>query len=728
MTTKRAISTTLHVGASLLYVVSTPAFTETQTAQPEMLGEVIVTAQRREESLQKTPIAISVFGSDSIRINRVEGLQDVVMRVPNFYSDSVSRTQSSIAMRGAGSLEDSPGSDQAVALFVNDVYIGENSGLDFDFFDIERIEVLRGPQGTLFGRNAVGGAVSVITRDPPTEPDASLELSYGNHDTLGLRAMAGGPIVGDTLSALVAVSVRNSGGYVENLTTGNDQQKEDIKSVRTKFRYEDGGPFDATLSLDYMRDNSEGIARKLIGDPVPGIPITPSKNESQQNQDGDYNRKTGGAALHMNYDFGAATLTSITAYREGTHITHLDIDGAPLRIAEFDEQRNDIDEISQEFRLAGETDKWVWVAGLYYLDLNVQRTEHVFIQGAPGSLVDALTEGGAFPEVLGQEIKTQSYAAFGQATYSITPAVRLTGGLRYTSDKKSGHAYCIEPGLQCGEVYDVPVSESWNAITPKATLDIDLSEDTLAYLTVARGFKSGGFPSNMPTAVEVGIPFDPEFAMNYEGGIKARWLDDRLQTNLAIYHVDYTDLQVRQIDGPFTIVGNAGESHVDGLEVEISARPVRGLDLFANYSYTKGEYDSLVLEGEDYSGNTLILTPENAVTVGADYSMTTSTGGTISLHGDVLYKSRAFLDVSNDPALTAKYPGIVNASITYSLPNANWEISLYGKNLTDERTKLTAQDYSVFFFSLDDLVAGKQAISTTFNAPMEWGVTLRWKM
>lgn len=135
-----------------------------------------------------------------------------------------------------------------------------------------------------------------------------------------------------------------------------------------------------------------------------------------------------------------------------------------------------------------------------------------------------------------------------------------------------------------------------------------------------------------------------------------------------------------------------------------------------------------MLEGEDYSGNTLILTPENALTVGATYSFDTASGGTLSLHGDVLYKSRAYLDVSNDPALTAKYPGIVNASITYSLPNESWEISLYGKNLTDERTKLTAQDYSVFFFSGDDLGEGKQAISTTYNPPLEWGISLRWKM
>lgn len=703
-------------------------------AQPESnkqnsgLGEIVVTAQRREESLQKTPVAISAFGTEQIRAARIEDFQDVVMRIPNFYSDSVSHTQQSIAIRGAGSLDDSPGTDQGVAMFVDDVYIGENSGLDFDFFDVERIEVLRGPQGTLFGRNVVGGVVNIITQDPPRDPEASVELGYGRFDALSLRGMVGGPLIGDSIQGQFAFSVNDSSGYIENLTTGERQQRDDIKSFRAKLRYADGGPFDATLGLNYMRDNSQGIGRKIEGGPIPGIELSPKLDKTNQNLNGGYNRETWGTNLHANYDLGGAVLTSITAYREGKHLTSVDLDSTPLRVAEFDEQRNEIEQFSQEFRLAGESDALKWVIGAYYLNLHIQRTEQLFVQGAPGSYISDITGGGAFPEILGQEIRTKSYAGFGQATYSITPSLRATAGLRYTSERKAGRTYCILPGVQCGELYDVPVGKTWDAFTPKFTLDYDVTPDILAYATIAKGFKSGGYISGVATAAEATSYFNPEYAWNYESGVKARWLDDRLQTNVTVYHVDYTDLQVRQFEGVSSIAGNAGKASVDGVEVELAARPFYGLDLFANYAYTDAKYDKLILEGEDYSGNQMILTPKHAFTVGGSYKLDLADGSALTLRSDLQYKSLTQLDVSNNPALTAKYPGLLNGSINYEFANGTWELSVFAKNITNVRTKQTAQDYSAFFLPLDDIIAGRTIVSTSYNEPATWGVALRWTM
>lgn len=700
----------------------------TEEEQPQGLGDIVVTANRREESLQKVPVAIYAFGAEQIRAAKIEGFEDVVMRIPNFYSDSVSHTQQSIAMRGAGSLDDSPGTDQGVAMFVDDVYIGENSGLDFDFFDIERIEVLRGPQGTLFGRNVVGGAVNIITKAPPKEQQASVEIGYGRFDALSLRGMVGGPLIGDSVQGQIAFSVKNSNGYVDNQTTGQKQQRDDIKSFRAKLRYDDGGPFDATVGLNYMRDNSQGIARKLEGGPIPGIPLSPKRDTSDQSLNGGYDRETWGLTLNANYDLGPAVLTSITAYREGKHLSSVDLDATQLRIAEFNEQRNEISQFSQELRLAGESEALKWVVGLYYLNLDIQRTEDLFVQGAPGSFLEELTGGAEFPEILGQQMRTKSFAGFGQATYSLAPSVRATAGLRYTTEKKAGSTYCILPGIQCGEVFDVPSSKTWNAFTPKFTLDVDLTPDVLGYATVARGFKSGGFISGVATAAEAGTFFNPEYAWNYEAGIKARWLDNRLQTNITVYHVDYTDLQVRQFEGVSNNAGNAGKASVDGVEVELAARPVRGLDLFANYAYTDAKYDSLNLEGEDYSGNQMILTPKHAFTVGGSYTVDMADGGALTLRSDLQYKSKTQLDVSNNPALTAKYPGVLNGSLTYKFPNENWEISVFGKNLTNIRTKQTAQDYSVFFLPFDALVAGQTIVATSYNEPTTWGVSLRWTM
>lgn len=727
--------TGLLAATALTCMVAMPANAQSQDTkpsaaetQPDGLVDIVVTANRREESLQKVPVAIYAFGADQIRAAKIEGFEDVVMRIPNFYSDSVSHTQQSIAMRGAGSIDDSPGTDQGVAMFVDDVYIGENSGLDFDFFDIQRIEVLRGPQGTLFGRNVVGGVVNIITQAPPKEQQSSMEIGYGRFDALTLRGMVGGPLIGDSIQGQIAFSVKNSNGFVANATTGNRLQRDDVKSFRAKLRYDDNGPFDATLGVNYMRDNSQGIARKLEGGPIPGIPLSSDRDIANQNLDGGYDRETWGLTLNANYDFGSAVLSSITAYRKGKHLSSVDLDATPIRIAEFDEQRNEISQFSQELRLSGESESLKWVAGVYYLNLDIQRTEELFVQGAPGSYLEVLTEGGSFPEILGQKMRTESFAGFGQATYSVLPTVRATAGIRYTTENKAGNTYCILPGIQCGEVFDVPSSKTWNAFTPKFTLDVDITPEILGYATIARGFKSGGFISGVATAAEAGTFFNPEYAWNYEAGIKARWFDNKVQTNITFYHVDYTDLQVRQFVGVSNNAGNAGKASVNGLEFEFSARPVRGLDLFANYAYTDAKYDSLILEGEDYSGNQMILTPKHAFTIGGSYAVDMANGGSLTVRSDLQYKSTTQLDVSNNPALTANYPGVLNASMTCKMPNGNWELSIFGKNLTNIRTKQTAQDYSAFYLPLDALIAGQTIVATSYNEPATWGVSLRWKM
>jgi len=726
----RAIGPGVYVGAVFTCFVAMPGFTQTQAPAPAVLGEVIVTAQRREESLQKAPLAISAFSSETIQADRIEGLQDVVTRVPNFYSDAVSRTQGSLAMRGAGSLEDSPGSDQAVSLFIDEVYIGENSGLDFDFFDIERIEVLRGPQGTLFGRNSMGGAVSVITRRPTSEPEATMEMTVGRHDQMDLRGMVGGAVFGESVAGQIAFSSKDSGGYARNVVTGNRQGQEDSQNVRAKLRFNPSDALDVNLSANYMTDKSKGIPRKLTGDVPASLDAPEGLDTTQQNMDGGYDRQTSGVTLSVDYDIPVGTLTSISAYREGSHKTNVDLDGTPFELAEFKLQDNQVSQFSQELRLAGTAGAVDYVAGLYYLNVSLRRNEYLVVEGYPGSLFDELVPGGTDGEEgRGQHMNTESYAGFGQFTWNVSDRLRLTAGARYTWEEKSGETYCMQDGVLCSE-YSLDVGDNWSAFTPKATIDFDVAEGIMAYAMASKGFKSGGFASDFPDAESAiaGGSFDPESAWSYEVGVKARWLEDRLQTNAAVYHVDYDDLQVRQIDGPFTIVGNAGKSSVDGVELEISARPMQGLDLFANYSYTDGSYDSLVLEGEDYSGNTLILTPKNAFTAGASYAFSTRNGGEVSLRGDYLYKSRAFLDVSNDPSMTAKYDGLVNASISYVFPNGKWDVSVFGQNITDVRTKTTAQNYSVFFLSLDQLLAGQQVIATSYNLPATYGLTVRWKL
>lgn len=710
-----------------MFGMAVPAFAQDSAA--EGVGDIVVTANKREQSLQKVPIAITAFDESGIREARIENFRDVVLRIPNFYADSVSRTQTSIAMRGAGSLEDSPGSDQAVALFVDEVYVGENSGLDFDFFDVERIEVLRGPQGTLFGRNVMGGAVSIVTRKPTAEPTASVEASFGRFNQLDVRGMVGGALVGDSLMGQLAFSSKNSNGYARNIFTGERQEQDDTQSIRGKLRFNPDDAFDLNLTVNYMRDKSKGIARKLTGDVPASLNQPLDLDVTQQNMDGGYDREASGVTLRMDYQLPIGTITSISAYRSGNHKTNVDLDATPFEIAEFKLQQNRIKQYSQELRLGGTAGNVDYVFGIYYLDVKLRRNEFLVVEGYPGSLFDEIAPGGtAAPEGRGQYINTTSYAGFGQFTWNVTDRLRLTGGARYTWEKKRGQTYCLQDGILCS-AYVLDVGDKWRAFTPKATIDYDIGERAMVYATVARGFKGGGFASDFPDAASAiaGGSFDPEKAWSYEAGIKARWFDNKLQTNATIYRVDYSDLQVRQINGPFTIVGNAGKSRVKGAELEVIVRPADGLEIFGNYAYTDGKYKSLVLEGDDYSGNSLILTPKNAFTVGGSYRAEFEEGASLTLRGDVLYKSTSYLDVSNDPALTARYGGVVNLSATYVFPGEKWELSLFGKNVTNVRTMSTAQDYSVFFLSGDQLAAGQKVVATSYNRPATYGVSLRWK-
>jgi len=718
----------LYVSACAAALLVTPAFAQdTNEARQGGLDEIVVTAERRETSLQKTPVAVSALGGEFIRDARIDDVSDVTTKVPGLVINYVTGTQAQIALRGAGSQVDGPFADQAVAIFVDDVFIGEEAGIDFDLFDIERIEVLRGPQGTLFGRNVVGGAVNIITRSPSSNPDAVIEATYGRFDQLDIRGMVSGPLILDTLAAQLSFSSKNSDGAFYNATTGNRVGAADEQSMRLKFRFTPNDRTKFDLTGNYSRNKGFGAPADLSGDVGSIAMFDPSPNVVNMNVDGGYNRKTWGVTGRLEHDFNGIVLTSISAYREGEHETVFDTDATAFRTIEFT-QRNDIQQFSQELRLTGESDALQWVAGLYYLNLDITKIEDVFVAGAPGSILEAITGGATFPEQLGQEAHTRSYAAYAQGTYSLTDRLRATAGLRYSYDKKFGRAFCIIPGIQCGEVYDVPLSESWDAFTPKFTLDYDLADDALVYATVSRGFKGGGFPASSPDPASAVVPYNPEYAWNYEIGLKSRFLDNRLQANITAFRVEYSDLQTQQLDGARIIIRNAGKAHVNGIELELAARPVPQLDLFANYAYLDAVYDRLVIETDDFSGNRINFTPKHSLSAGGSYRWDFANDSSIVFRADVSRRSKVFHEPSNPAKGAVKYDALANASLTYGLPGGSWEVALWGKNIFNERYQLTALERSVFLLPAANFLAGDQVFYGAYNEPSTYGVTIRWKM
>ncbi|HPE31687.1 MAG TPA: TonB-dependent receptor [Parvularculaceae bacterium] len=726
------------VAAAALAIVATGAAGQEGDENTAGLDRIIVTAQKKEEDLQRAPVAVGVLGGDYLDASGVADLNGITQRIAGFAYQQENRTQTAVAIRGAGSLDDSPGADSAVGFFIDGVYMGNPATFDFDLLDLERVEVLRGPQGTTFGRNVVGGAINFITRRPTDELTGRASVTYGRFGQFDINGSISGPLVEGKLYGLVSFSSNTSDGYTKNLTTGAMLDQVDQQAGRVKLLWTPNDSIENTLTGDYLRDTSVGFSRILTGPTVPlavaGGVLSPNDRTSVQDFDGGYDTTTWGVNNTFKYALGdGGEVVSVSAYRNNDINTAFEIDGAAAPILTFTDQAVDVEEFTQELRVVNSWGKLDYIAGLYYYNQKISRIETIDENILPGSAIsDLFGFDGSLTEELGQSIKTNSYAAFAQATYNISDTLRVTVGGRYTWEKKSGNTLCIVPGLQCGggaTPYDVAVEESWGAFTPKFTLDADITDDIFAYATVSRGFKSGGFASGFDDPESAAVPFNPEFAWNYEIGLKSMWFDNRLQMNLTGFYVEYNDLQVRQFGSGVTagkvIVGNAGSAHNLGLEVEAVAAPAEGLNIFANYTYQDSEYDKLELEGVDFSGNVLMLTPKHSISAGVDYTVELPGGSSVNMLADVSRKSLYYGGPDNLVEEGTKFNGIVNASLAYNFPGDNWSVQVSGKNLRNERASVSSSDFAFWGLSLADAFAGNSLFSRNYTAPRTWAVTVK---
>ena len=566
------------------------------------LEEVVVTAQLREQSLQDVPISINVLGADEIADKKIDDISDIGYEVPGLSVYSFLPRQVNASIRGAMALNDAPGVDQSVAMFLDGVYIGQTGFFSIDLFDIERIEVLKGPQGTLFGRNVTGGALSITTTTPPKAFDASFEGTAGNYGQREIQGVVGGPL-SDTLSGQIAFSWKNSDGFYTNIADGQDVEAQDGFSVRGKLRYDVNDAVELVLSAEHLRDKLQGVGFDLTGDPLPymGTEAFGPDDEVTLNFPGGIDNETWAYTGTINADTNIGTITSITAYRESENHIAADADGTA--VVQLDLSDDDqIEQFSQELRLTGQVNNIHYVGGLFFMNIEHDRVENRVLDGAPGSLFEiALSPGGPVLDVQGQDIETTSYAAYGEITYAFERGLSLTGGIRYTKDEKNGTSFCSSGGafLLCpSPALTVSHDGSWDAVTPRFVAQYEFSDDFMAYGSYSRGFKSGGFPLNIfdpdPQA-----EFKPEYADNYEVGIKSRLWDRRLQTNLAIFRTDFTDLQVLQANSAGqTFAANAGKATTQGVELDLNVAVTDAFHVFGNYSYLDSEFKSLQLEGD----------------------------------------------------------------------------------------------------------------------------------
>jgi len=646
--------------------------------------EIVVTAQRRAENLQNVPIAITAVSGDTLTQLGVTGTQNLDLVVPSLNIATLGGGQALPRIRGVGSTAGTLGLENPVAVYVDDVYIAALSGALLALNDIEQVAVLKGPQGTLFGRNATGGLIQVATKAPVADFGGQVKLTRGNLDTWGadLFVTGGDDHVAGSLSAHY---LDQGKGFGRNLTTGNDVNKTEEFAVRGKVHLNLTETTRLKLSGDYFDNKSVTPAMRPSYDslPVYGVRFTGGKFDISATSDPKSTSEGGGGSATLEHEFPTVTLSSITAYRK-THFTlDLDADGGAVPILRFRAGTLQ-DQFSQELQLTSSNrGPLKWTAGLYYF----RQTGHF----SPPS--NATINAGAIVQVINANIETESVAGYLQGTYEVTPRLNVTLGARYTYERReaSGTQVTTVAGTSLPPQSTAGRSKSSDP-TWRMAADYRFSDDLMGYASYNRGIKSGGFnPASLPFT-----PFDPERLDAFEIGFKANPLNHRLRINPSVFYYKYNNIQVSSFVGNTTqlAIRNATAAEIYGMDVDMIANLTPeftvsgGLALLharfgdfpgAQISVPNATGGNSITRG-NASGNTVPNSPKLTANIGANYEISMGSGK-ILLNAVYTYNSGYFAAEDN----RLKQPGYsnVNASVSYTFSD-QFTLEAWGRNLGNE--------------------------------------------
>jgi len=706
----------LLVGASLAALaISTGA--AAQDAGITAVEAVIVTAQKRAENLQDVPISISAVTSETLEKAGVETLDAVQRLTPGLSMSAVGSGFVSYSyIRGAGTNVIDSGSDPSVAFFVDEVYLAGTAGLQFDLLDVERIEVLKGPQGTLFGRNAAAGAISIIGKRPEGEFNAYLQADAGDYSLLAVRGGITGPLSADgAWRYRLAGAHRERGAYTEN-PAGRDPGEIDTYTLKGTFEYQ-GENLMFRLTGDYFTSdngmtnhflattNVAGVLNPAI---VPTLPTDQSFFRRYYNVDGFEKQDVFMLTARLEYQLPFATLTSITGYRDNRFERLQDQDGtrADGYSLASDEQDKTI---SQELRLSNDGERFRWIAGLYFYHGETDRRD--VIDSGPDFVVPILRNSiGRY----GQNLDVKSYAIFGQATYDVTDRLSITLGGRYTRDEKTSDQ-ATDPFGPAG-AYAVTLNPDWESFDPSLTLEFAATDDVMLYVSARQGFKSGGFQSLPGSLALASTIYDPERVRAYELGAKTQWFEGRLTANAAVFLAQMDDQQILRVPTPgVTIIDNAGETRTKGVDLAFTARPTPHLRLDFNATLQEARFEQYVSSGISFSGNSQLRSPDVTTAFAAEYTVPIGAGD-LTFRADYAYQSEIFFDAANTSAANAYQPSysLVNGRITFAPTGSNWEVSVWGKNLGDEE----------YFRNI--ALSGPTGVGAPGD-PQTFGVSISWR-
>lgn len=678
---------TLALCVALLAPVSAAAAQDASAgAQSEGSDVIVVTAQRRSESLQTVPIAITAFTSGQLEAANIRGPADLEQATPGVIFGESGR-DGQIFVRGIGSTRLSgAGADPSSSVYVDGVYRSRGTSALLDFVDLERVEVLRGPQGTLYGRNSTGGAVRYISEPPKENFGGKVVAGYGAYDALRLIAQVDVPVAPGLVAVRATFMHSERSGYTKNLLRrGETFGRQNLEAGRIAARITPSSNLTIDVHAGFSDDESDQTALKHYIDPLgpfgrAKIIADPRKVNS------DYGPRM--APINswyvdgtMTLDLGSMVLTSITGYNSidvGPYTGDLDVteiagitdgrNGQPNGIADGGNT------FSQEITL-GSSGKgpFQWSTGLYYL----HDDNYTLRQGLYVALIPVLAANHTTYNAFG---KTSAYAGFANLSYFLTDHIRVNAGLRYSKEtKRIDRARYLNFNLLVGPVR---AKKGWDAWTPKIGIDYVIDANKMIYASYSRGFKSGAFnASSFDPAV------NPENVDAFEAGVKLRFPEARLTLNSSAFVYSYRDLQVQGLDPNnlgVEIVRNAARARLKGGEVEMAWRPVDPLSINMGVAVLDAKYRDFPTLAGNLAGNRLPNAPKLTFNAGVAYTQALGTFGDLVLSGDYYHSSRRFLSETNN-SFNAMQPAydLLGARITLRPDSKRWELSFYGKNLTN---------------------------------------------
>jgi len=750
------------LGYSHLALAQAP---EEATGNDFYLDEIVVTARKRSENVQDTPISITVFRSEDLEARQISNVGHIADFTPNLTINtsaafSGSSATPAIFLRGVGQVDFSLNTDPGVGLYVDGVYISRAVGGLIDLVDIERIEVLRGPQGTLFGRNTIGGAVSVTSKAPTDEFGGRLKLTTGSDNRILVQGLLNAPL-GENLNSRVALNYHKRDGYVhrpDGVSLGDDNSF----SARATVAYTPSENVAVTLSADYTREREEsapfiltrldpnapfsGFHNAVIApliDPSLASPFGPfgppsacfigASNPACFNEEsvpvgvqgvnnGTLSSQSDldvfGVSLTVEYDLNETiTLKSISAYRDLESFSTNEPDSSPVAVNSTQDDFT-YNQFSQELQFLGTSfdDRLEWILGGYFF------TEEGVNQNFVKFSVIEILSGGL--------VENKSIAGFGQATYAVTDRLKVTAGLRWTEDSRDFTpdqrvTRDIATGIPVGTppLPNVKASTKSNDFTPMLNVSYDLSDDVNAYATYSKGFKSGGFtqrvfppifPGPGQNPVDVIPSFDPETVDTYEVGFKSQFFDNRMQLNAAAFLTDYKDTQINVQVGIAPTTQNAAEARIKGFEAEFQAAVSEAFRLNFGVGYLDAGYNELdaTVDPRITLDSRLPGTSEWTISGGASYRYEMGDMGSLTARVDYSYRSAFFFDANNE--IGEDGYTVVNLGLNWESDDGNWSGSLFGTNITDEV-------YAVAGASILNPGGFQQA---SFARGREWGLSI----